>query len=88
MNILQNLKENRKAFYCECSHPFHQLVLDKDSDGSLVISYQLNHYLPWYKRLINAIYYVLGWDRDKLDYNEIWLNTDEQKELVKFIDAR
>jgi len=46
---------------CECHMPNHSFLLSLDKeDASLSLSVQLNHFLPWYKRIWVAVQYIFG----------------------------
>jgi hypothetical protein len=58
---------------------------DSIGEGQVCVYPNLNHYLPWHKRLKVAAKYVLGWDRgDNSDYDSIVLDVDEVRELVEY----
>jgi len=59
--------DGEEYFTCDCSHFNHTLrfVLDLDESSirpipSIYVEIGLNHYLPWYKRLLVGIKYILG----------------------------
>ena len=82
------LVQNFKEFRCDCAHPFHQLILEKDEDGFLAVYYSLKDYLPIHKRIYNAFLYVFGIHTRKYDYCDIYLNKTEQERLAAFLNDR
>lgn len=82
-----------KKFYieCQCSHRGHLLVLDYDSDIGLTVHTQLNYYQSLWKRIRNAVRFVLkldksdccGWDETILRDADVakvreWLSLYDQ----------
>lgn len=65
-------------FKCACGAPSHttDILIDKEHKEVLIYA-SLNHYLPWYKRLLPAIRYVLGIDNTFVMYNESYLTLDD-----------
>lgn len=51
----------REYFECQCSDFNHvfRFVLD-EKDGEAWLEVNINHYLPWYKRVWEAVRYVFG----------------------------
>lgn len=47
---------------------------------------QLNHYLPWYKRIPLAFRYLFGIDNTFCHYIETLLTVDQVKELATWLD--
>lgn len=61
----------RVVVFCNCSGLDHNVVFDYDEQyGELIIHAQLNHYLPWYKRIPLAIRYIFGYDTHRCHYIE------------------
>lgn len=56
--------EKVKFLECQCKDSSHLVVVRCDifenEMPEIYIGYQLNHYLPWHKRVIHAIKYVIG----------------------------
>ena len=66
--------ENKHYIDCLCESPDHMIRISYDDDDCWV-EVQLNYYLPWYKRVWNALRYIFGaqpkwgghWDVTLLD---------------------
>lgn len=79
-------KSERKFFECICESPYHLIRIDiEDWDEGfppdLIIYNQLSVYLPWYKRVYNAIRYVFGLERSNCDYTDTMINEKKAIEL-------
>lgn len=83
---------------CECHNVEHNIILEVDFCGGLDeypiadLHVQMNHYLPWYKRIIPAFWYLLGNPGPRYSYEETCLSRDDAEKvrdlLDRFIDAR
>jgi len=66
---------------CVCNDPDHLIKFSYDEfDGNLEIQGRLNHYVSFYKRIVNAVKYVLKFENncvydvtlvDCVDYDKI-----------------
>ena len=81
------------TFKCGCGDPTDDHVVkvwvDKE-DMDVCLYASLNHYLPWYKRLLPAVKYLFGIDNTFIHYQETLMNLDsfvEQcNEIGSFIE--
>lgn len=82
------MTDQREILYCDCHDPFHLVVFDYDpEDETLLIYQQLNHHLPWWKRLYAAYLYVTGQTVARLQYTEVFLaRHDDNAKVVKIRD--
>ena len=73
------------TFKCGCGDPVDEHVtkvwVDKE-DETVCIYSSLDHYLPWYKRVIPAVKYVLGIDNTFVHYKETYMDT---RDFIKTI---
>ena len=75
------------TFECDCGDITNDHVtkvwVDKEEDDVCIYS-SLNHYLPWYKRVLPAIKYLLGVDNTFIHYKETFMSIDNfNKQLEK-----
>ncbi len=97
---MTNIQPDKTYFFdCACYSPEHivrfnldpgYLSSDKDPYGmppELYSSIQLNHTLPWYKRVVIAFNYMLGRQPPSYGHWDCWLlkdqDIDKLDELVK-----
>jgi len=82
------MSEKVFTFKCDCGDPTDDHVtkvwIDKE-DGDVCIYSSLNHYLPWYKRVLPSIKYLFGIDNTFIHYKETFQNVGEFKAQVKEI---
>lgn len=75
---------------CECGDTKDHLVIlefdEQDWKDTVTIGLYMNHYLPWYKRLVNAVKYVFGIDNTYQHYVEAMYNKKTIGELRKWLD--
>ena len=76
---------------CGCRNPDHLLIMSYDIEDDdfddLFIYKGLNHYLPFWKRLIIGVRYILGMrNKHKIHFAETVVNEDEVKEMKKFLN--
>jgi hypothetical protein len=65
---MSNHKDRIEYFLCDCGSREHLMVAeiidwtspDLPKEYELMFSLQLNHYLPWYKRVWFGIKYIFG----------------------------
>jgi hypothetical protein len=58
-SLLKESGFNQLYFECQCGSMDHLLRVTVDTeDGDLWVEVRLNHYLPWYRRLLSAIKFV------------------------------
>ena len=78
-------KLNRTVFFCDCMMPEHNFIVETDPyDKEIRVSVNLNHYLPFYKRIIPAIRYIFG-PKYVLGYDEVLLCEKDRDELVDLL---
>lgn len=95
----QGVFNNRKHFSCYCGDPAHTLFVDLDIDPypeqplhkdfvvnpELYFAIYLDQYRPWYRRLVVAIKYLLGYKSKYGDFSNIVLDSKEQGEELLII---
>ena len=63
---------------CNCHNLEHHLIFHFDPDDNynefMYVNMNLNHYLPWYKRIGLAIKYIFGYKCQYGHYNEVVLD--------------
>lgn len=83
------LSNKQKTIYLECGcGGFGHLARIAYFEDDLEYAYlnmQLNHYLPWYKRIWYAINYVIGREVDQCNYVENCMSVDARKQLIAFL---
>mgnify|MGYP000648674256 CR=1 FL=1 len=80
-------KEKIFTLDCNCNDiGLHNVKvwIDKE-DNDVAIYTSMNHYLPWYKRLVNAVRYTFGCDNTFIDYQETMVSLDKFTEVVQDI---
>lgn len=92
-----------EEFKCSCGNWQDYIVAEYDRmdfgekhgdnrlHDSLYFYTQMNHYLPWYKRLVNAVRYVVGYESKWIHWSETLLSHKDAirlKELLEeYIDS-
>jgi len=78
-----------KYFECMCHSPEHVLRVEIDEDFKCVVfTTYLDHYLPWYKRIIVAIRYVLGFEPSQYGhFSETLLKDEDTKKLIELLES-
>ena len=80
------MSENRKVFWCDCGDMGHSVCFDKDEDGFVSVYYQMNHFRPWYKRLVLGVKYIFGINTFDYHYLDIVLSKKEATELKEYLE--
>ena len=72
---------------CDCGGFGHlaRISYFEDDKEYAYLNMQLNHYLPWYKRMWYAINYVFGREVDQCNYVENCMSVDARKQLIAFL---
>jgi hypothetical protein len=71
---------------CDCHLPSHvaqlrAFELDDDYVGG-EIAIMLNHYLPWYKRILPAIGYLFG--KREAEFDSVLVNREQTAQVVEW----
>lgn len=78
-----------KTLYIECDcGSFNHLTrfgYFEDDNEFVYLNTQLNHYLPWYKRLWIAINYLFAREVEQCNYTESCISVDTRKQLIAFL---
>jgi len=70
---------NPELYICACGSAEHQLIVTKDED---FIYFQVHlAILPWWRRVLHAIPYVLGYRCKHGDFDEIVFDPDSAHKL-------
>ncbi len=81
--------EHKSVCRCGGHSKDHDVVFqywpDPQYGDEFTINTGLNHYLPWYKRLLVAIRYVLGIDNTFYAYVESTLDKQEVQKLHTYL---
>ena len=71
----------KEYFECDCSQPFHELVVEADMDSGcdfFCIYARLKHYRGFFSRLWIGTQYILGFSTCKLgDFDSFLLKEDD-----------
>jgi hypothetical protein len=82
---------NRFDLKCECGDKSHIAVVEFDCSGgwydSLTVGLGMNHYLPWYKRLVIGFKYVFGMDNTFQQYVEVVCDKESVQQLSEWIET-
>lgn len=74
-------------FDCQCSSSEHTLRFNLDStDGHIYISTHLTHFLPWYKRVLQAVKYIFGYHSKYGHFDCTELKPNEYSKLKELLD--
>lgn len=78
-----------EAVNCECGSADHVMLVAERSfdDDEVYVCVQMNTYLPWYRRVVQAVRYVLGVGETKYHWAETILGPQERKQLVALLTA-
>lgn len=76
---------------CQCGgysrdHDVVYRYYPDDNHPDFTVTTGLNHYLPWYKRVVIAIKYALGIDNTHHFYTEQTLSVEEVTKLRNFLN--
>jgi len=88
------MQSSRKRFECDCTEPFHEMVIDYEAgDGEVFIYLRMKHFLGFWQRMVNAFKYVMKIDERRIDYCEIVIyDLDKIEELrdhlINIVEAR
>ena len=85
-------------YVCDCGNPEHNIISSHDRyvwggivDEDFSLHVQMSHYIPWYKRILVAIRYILGMEVKNYHYAETLLSVEEAERLRdslnKYIDS-
>ena len=78
--------EHKHIIMCECGDFDHQVVLERWKEtNQLVLSFRLNDYLPWHKRLFLFLKYVFLGKSTKSPWSEVVLSTEDVAKMNKLI---
>lgn len=78
--------DSKEYFECSCWSPEHLIMVETNaSESEVIITTQLSHHLPWYKRIIPAIKYVFGMDYDCAGWGETVLNYSQAARLHQML---
>lgn len=76
----------KELFVCDCGDLEHQFVISKFPDeNEIYISVHLSN-LTFWKRLIIAVKYIFGKKSIYGSFEEIILNQEEKKRLIKILE--
>lgn len=76
------IADNRYYLGCSCGNPSCCLMVWHDpEDHEVSINAQLNHYLPWYKRLGHGLRYIFGLTPVRCHYVEILMDASDISSL-------
>jgi hypothetical protein len=74
-------------FECQCSDYNHVFRFCHDlSDNSVMLEVNINHYLPWYKRVLEAIRYVFKMDRVHGHFDVTIMRPEDMNNLALLVD--
>lgn len=76
---------------CECSDTgcMGRIYRDNDPEWDTVsINVQLNPYLPWYRRVVEAFKYVFNMQGQKCHWGDILIPANRRQEVADFIVGR
>lgn len=80
----KDLGLEKQTFHCECwtsEHHFH-VTYDRVED-EVQVEVMLNHYLPWWKRILEAFKYVFKMGR--LGYADVLLKPEDRVKLAEIL---
>jgi hypothetical protein len=74
-------------FECQCTTFDHNIRFEVDSEtGDISISVPLNHWLPWWKRMILAVKYVFMRTERYGHYDTVQLNPHDYPRIRALLD--
>lgn len=78
---------------CDCYNKEHMVYLAQDNSsevgsrdqdhGTCYIYTNMNHYLPWYKRVLVGMKYIFGIDNTFVHYTECVTKVSDLKSAIK-----
>jgi hypothetical protein len=85
----------REFFVCKCGnvedHVIFEVVRykwndDEICDHDLTVHVQMNHFLPWYKRLYRAFLYVIAKNSTWYHYSETLISVEDAVRMRDILD--
>lgn len=79
---------NRESLLVSCScgdTHFLKIGYFGDEVDSFYVTVEMNPYLPWYKRFVQAVRYVIGLETKWCSYKELVLDFEDAVEVSKFL---
>lgn len=78
----------RQHFDCQCTCYEHALRFTLDqNEGEIWIDVHLSDDIPWYKRVLSAVKYVLGSGGSNQHHAETILRSEDHDRIRKMLDA-
>lgn len=78
--------DQRLVLFCQCHLTAHNVVVERVfDDEDIAVSVALNHYLPWYRRVVVGLRYILGSDNTSSHYDEVVLRKEDVAKLREFL---
>jgi len=82
----------RQLIECKCSDVGHLVVLERTEwegeEPNLYLYLQLNHYLPFYKRVWNAIKYIFGTIDHQCHWSGTLITDESAKNLQTLLEKQ
>jgi hypothetical protein len=77
-----------KMFICQCSHHSHNIAMYFDEETNTVdITYKLNQYNSFFKRVYKAFLYVFKLDNHNgCDYDTFLIGEDNVQEIKEYLN--
>lgn len=80
----------RDFFSCSCYDIRHNIAVDGEPDDpdydEVEIHVSLNHWLPWYSRIIPAARFLLGLEDRRSHYCCVLLTQEDIKRMIKTLN--
>lgn len=76
---------SKKLLVCQCGDISHQLIIQTDDDGDVIVSINLTCFSFW-RRLIHGIKYIFGFKSQYGDFEEIILDKNNAADLQNVVD--
>lgn len=74
--------QDHMFMFCDCHNDNHHIVVAYDEDIGLEFSIKLNHHLPWYHRLLNAMRYIFKY-KTAYDYDTVCISGDDNIHAIQ-----
>jgi hypothetical protein len=79
-------KRDSLLLHCGCNYVGHLFEIGKfDCDDDYYVTITLDHYLPWYKRVMLGVQYIFGRKPHNMMFMEMWFSRQQLDDISKFI---
>lgn len=78
---------NKTYVECACHSPEHLLILDPDEELEFTYCYVALNKEHWFKRIILAIKYILGYQSKYGHFDEFIINKENAQKIIETLNS-